>query len=307
MGDRAGVVVVSVPRLAHPRDHEHLVVHREPEEHREQEDRHPSLHLARTQAREMVADAPLEEDDEQPVDGGDGEGVEQDRLERDHERPERPEQHEVRREQRRQHDPRKGVVGRVEEVDSLRRRASGRDRGVDREARRGDVRPPEPLDERPRLRCAVLLASRGDQPHVPARRVDVRRLLAAPEREKVEVLEEAVAEPVDRLAHIRAVRTPGAAGVDDDGGRRDDARPDPTPEQVVPARGLELRRYARERARREAEPHRGQRRHHQHGQSGREEHGRPSHHGDGGARPQPSVDLRLRGSADPVRATSALR
>ena len=36
----------AVPRLAHARDDEDLVVHREPEEHREDEDRHPALDLA---------------------------------------------------------------------------------------------------------------------------------------------------------------------------------------------------------------------------------------------------------------------
>ena len=43
--DRRLVVVALVPRLAHARDEEHLVVHREPEEHREQEDRDPALDL----------------------------------------------------------------------------------------------------------------------------------------------------------------------------------------------------------------------------------------------------------------------
>ena len=40
------VVAAVVPALAHPRDEEHLVVHREAEEHREQEDRDPALDLA---------------------------------------------------------------------------------------------------------------------------------------------------------------------------------------------------------------------------------------------------------------------
>ena len=45
MRDRPRVVVRLVPRLAHPRDEEDLVVHREAEEHREQEDRDPALDL----------------------------------------------------------------------------------------------------------------------------------------------------------------------------------------------------------------------------------------------------------------------
>ena len=48
--DRARVVVRLVPGLAHPADEEDLVVHREAEQHREQEDRDPALDL-----RELVA------------------------------------------------------------------------------------------------------------------------------------------------------------------------------------------------------------------------------------------------------------
>ena len=47
--DRAVVVVLLVPGLAHARDEEDLVVHREAEEHREEEDRDPALDL-----RELV-------------------------------------------------------------------------------------------------------------------------------------------------------------------------------------------------------------------------------------------------------------
>ena len=46
--DRGRVVGALVPRLAHPRHEEHLVVHREAEEHREEEDRDPALDLRRT-------------------------------------------------------------------------------------------------------------------------------------------------------------------------------------------------------------------------------------------------------------------
>src|SRR5215211_2749788 len=45
--DGAGVVVPRVPLLAHPRNEKHLVVHREPEQRREEEDRDPGVDLGR--------------------------------------------------------------------------------------------------------------------------------------------------------------------------------------------------------------------------------------------------------------------
>ncbi len=55
------VVVHVVPRLAHPRDQEDLVVHREPEQHREEEDRDPALDLLDLVQPEQVASrAPAE-------------------------------------------------------------------------------------------------------------------------------------------------------------------------------------------------------------------------------------------------------
>ncbi len=57
-----------VPGLAHPRDEEDLVVHREPEEHREEEDRDPALDLAElVEPEEALPDAVAEEDDEHAV------------------------------------------------------------------------------------------------------------------------------------------------------------------------------------------------------------------------------------------------
>ncbi len=104
--DGARVVVDVVPRLAHARDEEDLVVHREAEEHREQEDRDPALDLRHAvEAEHVGADAPAEDDDEQAVDGGDREQVEQHRLEREHERAEGAQEHEIREHERAEHEP----------------------------------------------------------------------------------------------------------------------------------------------------------------------------------------------------------
>ena len=66
--DRRLVVVALVPRLAHAGDQEHLVVHREAEEHREEEDRDPALDLVElVEAEQALPDAEAEEDDEHPV------------------------------------------------------------------------------------------------------------------------------------------------------------------------------------------------------------------------------------------------
>ena len=66
--DRARVVVGRVPHLAHPRDEEDLVVHRQAEERREEEDRDPALDLRPViEAEEVGAHAPLEDDYEDPV------------------------------------------------------------------------------------------------------------------------------------------------------------------------------------------------------------------------------------------------
>ena len=126
-----------VPRLAHPRDEEHLVVHREPEEHREQEDRDPALDLVDLDEAEQVgADAPPEDDDEQAVDGGDGEQVQQDGLQRQQQRAEGAQQHEVGEDERGGDEPREPGVRAGEEVDALRRRAAD----VDADARPGSAR-----------------------------------------------------------------------------------------------------------------------------------------------------------------------
>ena len=62
--DRGLVVVALVPGLTHARHEEHLVVHREAEEHREEEDRDPALDLVElVEAEQALPDAEAEEDE----------------------------------------------------------------------------------------------------------------------------------------------------------------------------------------------------------------------------------------------------
>jgi hypothetical protein len=75
---RLGVREALVPELAHARDEEDLVVHREPEEHREEEDRDPRLDLVElVQPDEVGADPVLEDDHDHAVGGADCEQVQE--------------------------------------------------------------------------------------------------------------------------------------------------------------------------------------------------------------------------------------
>src|SRR5581483_9830295 len=126
--DRHGPAVLSglVPGLAHPADEEDLVVHREAEEHREEEDRDPAFDLRElVEAEHVVADSEPEDHDEDAVAGRDRDQVEEDRLQRQQQGPERPHQQEVRQREHADHQPRERVVRPLEEVDALRRSAAG--------------------------------------------------------------------------------------------------------------------------------------------------------------------------------------
>ena len=100
--------------------------------------------------------APLEEDDEQAVGGADREQVEDDRLEREQQRPERAQKQDVGQEQHAEDEPREGAVGEVEEVDAARRAAAREDVDVVREAGGRDDLVAQPVDEVERGRNAVL-------------------------------------------------------------------------------------------------------------------------------------------------------
>ena len=86
-----------VPRLAHARDEEDLVVHREAEEHREQEDRDPALDLRElVEAEQRPCRRPNRKTTTSSAVGrGDREQVQQHRLQRQEQRAERAHQQQV--------------------------------------------------------------------------------------------------------------------------------------------------------------------------------------------------------------------
>ena len=121
-----------------------MVVHREPEQDHEQEDREERRDAAgRVEPEELLPPAVLEDEHEDPVGGRDGEEVEDDRLRRDHERAE-GEQEEQEREARARTRTRRGDgLHLVVEVLRLGGEAADGDLGVrDRaDGRRDDVVP----------------------------------------------------------------------------------------------------------------------------------------------------------------------
>ena len=124
------VVGPLVPCLPHARDEEDLVVHREAEEHREEEDRDPALDLVElVEAEQALADPEAEEEHEHPVGRSDREQVQEDGLERQEQRPERPHQQEVGEDQHGADQRDEVGVGEVKEVDTLGRARRRRARG----------------------------------------------------------------------------------------------------------------------------------------------------------------------------------
>ena len=84
LDDRRGGGDAAVVGLAHARDDEDLVVHRQAEEHREDEDRHPALELADVVGAEpRRTDAVTEDNHHHAVGGGHRDEVEHDRDQRD--------------------------------------------------------------------------------------------------------------------------------------------------------------------------------------------------------------------------------
>ena len=258
-----------VPLLAHPADEEHLVVHREAEEHREQHHRDPALDLVVRDQAERLAPAPLEDDDEQPVRRADREAVEDDRLERQEQRAEGPHEQDVRGEQHREHEPREPAVGEVEEVLAARRAAAGDDGHARGEAGGRDDVAAQAIDEVEALRLAVVALADHLHVQVAARRIDVlgaSRLEVDARHLRVGL--EARAQPRHRGRDLGARRSTLPAGVDHD--RVGAVAPAPTAagEDVEALDGLEVLRDALVRARPELE------REHRRGQQ-QEERGRP--------------------------------
>src|SRR4029450_4047690 len=112
------IVARGVPLLTHAADEEDLVVHREAEEHREEEHRDPALDLVELRQAERLSGAELEGRHEDPVGSGDREQVEDDRLEREEQRAERPDEQDGGEEQPGEDEPGDRAVGDVEEVDT---------------------------------------------------------------------------------------------------------------------------------------------------------------------------------------------
>ena len=117
-----------VVALLDPAEQEHLVVHREAEQDREQEQRHPGLDRVDALEAEQPAPDPVVEDEhDEPVGGPDREQVEHDRGGRDHDRAEHDRQeHEAQAEHEDEHDRQPGVH-RVDEVDVVGRVAADDD------------------------------------------------------------------------------------------------------------------------------------------------------------------------------------
>ena len=143
-----------VVALADPAEQEHLVVHREAEQHREEEERHPGLDRVRLlEAEQIGADALLEDEHEQAVGGADREQVERDRRRR-RRRPSgrRPSAgRSVRSEHEGDHERRRVDHG-VEVVDVLRARAADEHLGVGARERLRDDLVAELADRVDRLR-----------------------------------------------------------------------------------------------------------------------------------------------------------
>ena len=142
-----------VVALLDPAEQEHLVVHREAEQDREQEERHPGLdrvHLL--EAEETGADAVLEDEHEQPVRGADREQVEQRPRSRATtiERNATVSRTKLSPSTKREH-PRRRVDHRVEVVDVLGGRAA-------------DERPRRPVPSKHGgMMCVAQVADRGDR------------------------------------------------------------------------------------------------------------------------------------------------
>ena len=134
---RAGAVV----RLAHPAEDEHLVVHRDAEQEREDDDRHLDVDRARRldAPDRLGSEAVLPDEDHQPPGGADRQQVQQDGLERQDQRAERARQQDERERGDQRDDEREVAVDGVEEVGALRGLAAGHDVGGQRAGRCADA------------------------------------------------------------------------------------------------------------------------------------------------------------------------
>ena len=251
------VVVHVVPRLAHPRDEEDLVVHREAEQHREQEDRDPALDLVelveaergrgrRPSGRRRRASRTLAAT-ESRLSSTAFSGSSSERNARSSSRYVSTSTAST------SHG--KNAVGAVEEVDALRRPAAREHAHVRRgSARRRDQRRPgagatkrcaggEPYSCRPASHDLPVAAARVDERR-PARCARARPRDPRAGRRRA---------ARSRRVHRGGRRAAGPAAVDHDLRRRERAGPDRPLEQVEALHGLRVPRDALRRAGRQLE------------------------------------------------------
>ena len=193
--------------FAHARDEEDLVVHREAEEHGEEEDRHPALDLRDAiEAEHVGPDAEAEDHDEQSVGGGDGDGVECHGHQREHEGPEGAQQHEIGEREHEQDDPGKRSVDAAEEVGPLSRRTADVDAEAGREAGSGKEPGADLVHEQLGRFLAEVVPPDDDHLAVPAGGVDVGRSGADGNDEDLRIVQELVGEPERGGGDGRCVR-----------------------------------------------------------------------------------------------------
>ena len=115
--DRLGVVVRAQVLLTDPREQEHLVVHGQPEQDRELEQRHERVDEPDVgEAQDALEVALLEHEHHQPVGGDHRREVHEQRLDRQQQAPEEQQQDEEREQQHQADHPRELVLQLVVEV-----------------------------------------------------------------------------------------------------------------------------------------------------------------------------------------------
>ena len=255
--DRRRVVGARVPHLAHPRDEEDLVVHREAEQRREQERRDPPLDLrVAVQPDRVVADAEPEDDHERPVARADREQVQADRLERQQHGTEGAQQEDVRQGEHREDHPGERREHDVQEVDSLRGRTARENVDARREARRRDEARAEPVDERLRRGLAVVVPAELQHLGVLRGAIDEAGAAAEDDGRRLGIGPQLPHQPAECGLHGGRADAARSAGVDDDARRHLRARPDGQAQHVEPADRLGRAWDAERRARRQREPER---------------------------------------------------
>jgi hypothetical protein len=125
------------------------------------------------EARNRLADAPFEEDDEHAVARADGEQVQQHRLEGQHQRTEGAHQDDVGQNEHRQDEPREHAVGTIEEVHALWRTPAREHAYALGEPRTRDDVAAQAIDEALRRFVAVLVLPRDNELLVAPARIYV--------------------------------------------------------------------------------------------------------------------------------------